>query len=107
MKTNKIIVVVFMHLFLFMSSANTSYCKEKEGDKGKATNKITNAAGESYRLNINNINLPLNRSGVLADVSIATPGLPTALQKGGVFDNQIFLFSAGFFLSGIDAQGHP
>jgi len=107
MKTNKIIVLVFLLLFLFMFSANKAYCKEKEGGKGKVTNKVTNAAGAAYRLNINNINLPLNRIGVLADDSIATPGIPPELQKGGVFDNHIFLYSAGFFLSGIDAQGNP
>ncbi|MDP4117333.1 MAG: hypothetical protein Q8903_14455, partial [Bacteroidota bacterium] len=108
MKFYKAISLFSMVLVLFLSfSANTAYCKEKEGSKGKVTNKVTNAAGNAYRFNINNINLPLNRSGVLADVSIATPGIPSALQKGGVFDNQIFLFSGGFYLSGIDAQGHP
>jgi len=107
MKFYKAISPCSMVLVLFLSfSVNTSYCKEKEGDKGRVTNKVINAAGESYRLNINNINLPLNRVGVLADVSIATPGIPPDIQKGGVFDNQIFLYSAGFFLSGKDAQNN-
>jgi hypothetical protein len=50
--------------------------------------------GNSYALNINNIYLPLDRRGVLADVD----GLP--FGSGGQFGGFIFLFSGGFFLSG-------
>ncbi len=50
--------------------------------------------GDSYRLNINNINLPMNRSGVLADVNIPPNGTL------GRFDGIGFLFSSGFMLSG-------
>jgi hypothetical protein len=50
--------------------------------------------GDSYRLNINNINLPMNRSGVLADVNIPPEGTL------GRYDNIGFIFSSGFFLSG-------
>jgi len=106
MKINKKSVLFTMLLFLFISiSVGLTYGKEKEGDKGKSLNKVTNKSGDSYRMWINNINFPLNRSGVLADVSIATNGLPSALQKGAVYDNQIFLFSGGFYLSGIDNAG--
>jgi hypothetical protein len=50
--------------------------------------------GDAYALDINNIYLPLNRRGVLADVNL--PPLGT----GGQFGGHSFLFSGGFFLSG-------
>ena len=49
---------------------------------------------DAYALNINNIYMPLNRKGVLADVNV--PPLGT----GGQFGGHTFLFSGGFFLSG-------
>jgi hypothetical protein len=107
MKSFKAIIFFSMMLVLLLPfSENSIYCQEKEGSKGEVINKISNAAGETFRFDINNMNLPLNRVGVLADVYIYTSGLPTSLQKGGVFDNRIFLFSAGFFLSGKDSQNH-
>ncbi len=48
----------------------------------------------SYRFNINNINLPINNSGVLGDVNISPGG------AGGKYNNIVFLFSGGFYLSG-------
>jgi hypothetical protein len=56
--------------------------------------------GESYRLNINNINLPMNRTGVIADVNIPDDN-PQIAGAGGKFGGHIFLFSSGFFLSGL------
>ena len=50
--------------------------------------------GDAYALDINNIYMPLNRSGVLADVNIPPNG------PGGQFGGHTFLFSGGFFLSG-------
>jgi hypothetical protein len=50
--------------------------------------------GDAYALDINNIYMPLNRKGVLADVNV--PPLGT----GGQFGGHTFLFSGGFFLSG-------
>jgi hypothetical protein len=50
--------------------------------------------GDAYALDINNIYLPINRKGVIADVNISPNG------SGGQFGGNVFLFSAGFFLSG-------
>jgi hypothetical protein len=106
MKINNKSILLSVLLLLFISfSVNTAYGKEKEGDKGKSLNKVTTKAGDSYRLWINNVNFPLNRSGVLADVSIATSGLVSKLQKGAVYQDHIFLFSGGFYLSGVDNNG--
>ena len=51
-----------------------------------------------YRFNINNINLPFNNKGVLADVNIPPDG---PLGRFGV---GTFLFSAGFMVSGYNAD---
>ena len=50
--------------------------------------------GDAYALDINNIYLPINSRGVLADVNISPNG------SGGQFGGATFLFSGGFFLSG-------
>jgi hypothetical protein len=50
--------------------------------------------GDAYALDINNIYLPLNRKGVLADANVPPNG------SGGQFGSGTFLFSGGFFLSG-------
>lgn len=60
--------------------------------------------GNSYRLYINNINLPLNRIGALAEVNIPDPD-PVISGSGAKIDGKIFLFAGGFFLSGIDNDG--
>lgn len=59
-------------------------------------------SGDAYRLFINNVNLPMNRAGVLADVNVPDPN-PTIGGEGGKFAGDISLFSGGFFLSGLSA----
>ncbi len=54
----------------------------------------TGFVGNSYRMNVNNINLPLNSRGVLAAVNIPPDGTL------GYFKGLDFLFSSGFFMSG-------
>ena len=74
-----------------------------EGDKrGNSTNKqytlnktqTSGKQGDAYRFFINNINMPMNRIGTMAAVTISPD------QPGGGFGNGFFLFSGGFFLSG-------
>ena len=50
-------------------------------------------AQDAYRMFINEIDMPMNREGILADVLIE--GI-----DGGRIDNNVFLFSGGFFLGG-------
>ncbi|NWG29121.1 MAG: hypothetical protein HXY48_11385 [Ignavibacteriaceae bacterium] len=61
--------------------------------------------GDAYRMWVNNINLPLNSKGTIADVEMFNPenGLT---QAGGRFAGHVFLFSSGFFLSG-NRNGQP
>lgn len=49
-------------------------------------------SGDAYRLFINNVNLPMNRAGVLADVNVPDPN-PTIGGEGGKFAGDISLFS--------------
>jgi hypothetical protein len=50
--------------------------------------------GDAYGLNINNVWMPLNRRGIIADVNVPPNGSLGQYAGGG------FLFSSGFFLSG-------
>lgn len=73
-----------------------------EGDKrGTVTTKTyslgkttSGKVGDAYRMNINNINMPINRVGTTAAVNIPPDGTL------GRFGNSSFLFSGGFFMSG-------
>jgi len=56
--------------------------------------------GDAYRMNINNLNIPLNRKGIIAAVNIPDDD-PVIDGAGGKFGGQVFLFSSGFFLSGL------
>lgn len=104
MKINKINILFSVLLFLLVSiTSGTVYGKEKEGDKGKGLQKVTEKGTDAYRMQVNNINMPINNAGVLADVQIGSG----TNSKGAVFDNQIFLFSGGFYLSGVDDQHRP
>ena len=50
--------------------------------------------GSTAYIHVNDIYLPFNNKGVIADVNIPPHG------SGGQFAGGIFLFSAGFWLSG-------
>jgi hypothetical protein len=56
-------------------------------------------AQTQYRLNVNNINLPLDTKGILAAVNIPDPN-PSVGGSGGKFGGHVFLFSGGFLLAG-------
>jgi len=71
----------------------------KVNTAAKASTSTTGKVGDSYRMYINNINMPMNRSGVIAAVNIEDP-IAEVSGAGGKFAGDVFLFSAGFFLSG-------
>ena len=67
-----------------------------EGGKGSGKNlNKTTATGEFFNFNINNLRIPLDNKGVIADVN---PG--DGIGAGGTFDGHVFLFSSGFYVSG-------
>ena len=97
MKNKKI---TLLSVFLIITLVSFGFI---EGDKtGKQVSKKTNhlskttasgKQGDAYRLNVNNVSLPLNNKGILAAVNIDN-------SSGGIYGGNVFLFSGGFFLSG-------
>ena len=59
----------------------------------------TSFSQNQYRLNVNNINLPLDNKGILAAVNIPDPN-PVIGGAGVKSAGQVFLFSGGFLLVG-------
>lgn len=86
-KSLAIAIVAFGLIFGFAS-------REKDGsgksDESQRLNKIAGA----YVMKINNIIMPMNSSGVIADVLVPPD------RAGGLFDGHGFLYSGGFFVSG-------
>ena len=83
------------YILLFILSVTYISVFARDNNKGKALRKPDLKSGDAYRMNINNINLPFNKTGVIADVVYNG-------AAGGVLDGKVFLFSGGFFLSGKD-----
>ncbi|MCJ7552939.1 MAG: hypothetical protein MUO34_03555 [Ignavibacteriaceae bacterium] len=77
-------------LLMAVSMAFTS----KVGDGTEKTAKVNLLAGDAYIMFINNLKIPLNRQGVFGDVQIGD-------VYQGTIDGCNFLYSGGFFLSGI------
>ncbi|HZW37695.1 MAG TPA: hypothetical protein VFF33_00195 [Ignavibacteriaceae bacterium] len=98
MKKRNLITQILAVVLLLIFSMSLALAKEGDG-KGKRMNKPNDKAGDAYRMFINNIDLPMNRSGVMADVLIDG-------RDGGRLDGKVFLFSGGFFLSGKNGDGN-
>ena len=76
----------------------TAFTFAEQGGKGPSTSHKTNLlSGDSFDMNINNWNMPIGRSGVMADVLIAP-----ATLAGGMVQGNIVLYSGGFFMSGLN-----
>jgi len=56
---------------------------------------VSGKQGDAYGLNVNNVWMPLNRKGIIADVNVPPLGSLGQFAGGG------FLFSSGFFFSGL------
>jgi hypothetical protein len=56
--------------------------------------------GDAFAIEVNNIYLPINRKGIIADVNIPPPEGRGSL---GQFAGHGFLFSSGFFISGFSS----
>ncbi len=63
---------------------------------GARTSKQISTAYDSAFIDVNRFKLPINNIGILGDQLFAGQTLP-----GGKYDDNIVLFSAGFFMSGI------
>jgi hypothetical protein len=87
---NKIKLLLSLFLIAIISFA---FIASEGGDK--RVSKGSEKVGDSYMFFINNIEMPMNKTGIMAAVSI--PGY----TSGGKLDGKEFLFSGGFFLSGV------
>lgn len=68
------------------------------GDKNYQRNTGLNKTNAEYFLfNINNLYVPIDNKGVIADVDAGN-------GAGGKYDGKTFFFSGGFFLSGLDSS---
>lgn len=86
------VLVVGMISFGFVEGDKKGNLQKKTYTLGK-TNQ-SGKQGDAYRMNINNLNIPINRVGTIADVNIPPNG---TLGRFGV---GTFLFSGGFMMSG-------
>ena len=65
-------------------------------------NKVTSGkVGDAFRMHVNNLNIPINNTGVIAEVDPSDGG-----TTNGYYGNHEFLFSGGFYLSGT-RNGQP
>ncbi len=91
--------VPFILLLLSLSYGFKGDNKKGGGRLNKTVAKMNNATsgkvGDGYRMQVNNLNIPLNSKGVIAEVT-----LPDGGKTNGYFGNHEFLFSGGFYLSG-------
>ena len=94
----------FPKFIFFLAAIALLFLGFVEGDKkGNRSNKqytlnktqTSGKQGDAYRFNINNLNIPINRVGTIAAVNIPADGTL------GRFGNSTFLFSGGFFMSGL------
>ena len=92
------LVVLMILIFAFGSIAFSKNDQrgQKKSDKIHSLSKslVSGKNGDSYRFNINNINLPMNNKGKIAAVNIPPDG------SDAKFGGKDFLFSSGFFVSG-------
>lgn len=97
MKTTKMKFLTKLILLSFVLSLVTLGWKSDVQTGGGKRLYKPNEVGEFTIFNINNLRIPLDNKGIIADVD---PG--DGIGKGGTFANIVFVFSGGFFLSGYD-----
>ncbi len=99
MKKYKRIFNICLVLLITLALATAINAESEKGRKSQspagslAKTAESGKNGDAYALNVNNVWIPLNNRGVIADVNINE-------EKDAVFAGHNFLFSGGFFLSG-------
>lgn len=101
---NKIEIVFTLLIGVILVFFLTGAISEEEGKKGLKKTSSIQAEGDSYRLNVNKINLPFNSRGKIADVLMFDETVNDETD-GGRIDGKVFLFSSGFVLSGYNESG--
>lgn len=98
MKKNAIRIIIIL-LTLVLVNASTDVGGDKRITKVYKTSSVLEggAKGDAWTISINNVHIPYNNKGIIADVNYGSAGssgrYPGPQGKG-------FLFSSGFFLSG-------
>jgi hypothetical protein len=101
-KILSVVIVVLLFSVTIYSGDDKNGTKTYQPTGSQLSKIESGKVGSAYRLFINNINLPLNYVGALAEVNIPDPN-PTISGAGGKFAGDVALFSGGFFLSGTSA----
>lgn len=107
-KVSKILLTLILGVSLLLSTVNAKDTKVKgnlpAASVGSSLSKVSDEGGkkgDAYRMMVNNINLPMNRTGVIAEVSLPDPLQNNNETAGGFYDGVVFLFAAGFFMGGV------
>lgn len=103
---NKLIRKILVSLIILLSFLLTLQAKSDVKSGRKMSSKVYKVSsvteggkkGDAYAINVNNIYMPMNRKGVIADVNVDPYG-PGGKYPDGSGNG--FLFSSGFFLSGL------
>jgi hypothetical protein len=94
-KLNSLLKLILIPLITILLIGNL-YAGNDKNSKGKSPYVPTQKYGDAYRMYINNLDVPMNRQGVLGDVSVGGYSLGYLGGQTGF----PFLFSGGFFMSG-------
>jgi hypothetical protein len=97
MNIKKLLKQTSFLILLLIAAVSMAFTVSDGG--GKKTAKESSIWRDAYLMNINNIQMPMNRTGVMANVVIGN-------YDHGALNGENFLFSGGFFLSGI-TNGFP
>lgn len=97
------LTIFFLVLFLGFASIIQGADDKRGTKKASKVYKVSSTLeggkkGDAYAMNINNFYLPFNRKGIMADVSLEPFGRDGKFPGG---EGSNFLFSSGFFLSGM------
>jgi len=103
---NKLIRKILWSLIISLSFLITLQAKNDLRSGRKINSKVYKVTstteggkkGDAYAINVNNIYMPMNRKGTLADVNVDPYGTLGRYPDG---NGEGFLFSGGFFLSGL------
>ena len=85
-------------VLIIVAAVTTAFTVADQNGKGTTSARKTQlVAGDSYDMFVNNIDMPMERNGIMADVLI--PGAVGGIA-GGKLQGKIFLYSGGFYMSG-------
>ena len=100
LKILSVVTVVLVFSMTIFAGDDKNGTKKYQPTNSSLSKTQSGKVGDAYRFYINNVNLPINRVGAIAEVNIPDPN-PIVSGAGGKFAGDIALFAGGFFLSGL------